>query len=49
VVLYWGSALMQAEMKFEDGTAAIAFVYAPMFPPPIPADGAAPPTTGKFQ
>jgi 3',5'-cyclic AMP phosphodiesterase CpdA len=49
VFLYWGSALMQAEMKFEDGSTATAFVYAPMFPPPIPADGAASQTPGKFQ
>jgi 3',5'-cyclic AMP phosphodiesterase CpdA len=39
---YWGGALMQAEMKFKDGYTAIAFVYAPMLPAPIPDQGKAP-------
>jgi 3',5'-cyclic AMP phosphodiesterase CpdA len=34
VFLYWGGALIQAEMTFEDGSTATAFVYAPMLPPP---------------
>jgi 3',5'-cyclic AMP phosphodiesterase CpdA len=41
VFAYYGSALMQAEIKFEDGSVENAFIYAPMLPAAIPAGGVA--------
>jgi hypothetical protein len=47
VFAYYGSALMQAEMKFADGATAIVFVYAPMLPPPIVPAPITPPDKEK--
>ncbi|HTD17754.1 MAG TPA: metallophosphoesterase [Chthoniobacterales bacterium] len=34
VFAYYGSALMQAELEFEDGYRCLSFIYAPMLPAP---------------
>jgi hypothetical protein len=39
VFSYYGSALMQAEMQFQNGPPVIAFIYAPMLPAAIVASG----------
>lgn len=48
VFLYWGGALIQADMTFADGKTATAFVYAPLLPGPIEHNGqtAGPPQAG---